>query len=40
MAGAGRRGPETMPFALVAILLVLALVAVLVAIFFVVRRWL
>ena len=29
-----------MPFALVAILLVLALVAVLVAIFFVVRRWL
>jgi hypothetical protein len=29
-----------MPFALLAILLVLALVAVLVAIFFLVRRWL
>ncbi len=31
---------DTMPFALLTILLVLALVAVLLAIFFLVRRWL
>jgi hypothetical protein len=37
LAGVGRRGPDTIPFALLAILLVLAGVAVLVAIFFLVR---
>ena len=40
LAGTGRREPDTMPFALLAILLALAVVAVLVAIFFLVRRWL
>ena len=40
LAGTGRREPDTMPFALLAILLALAVVAVLVAFFFLVRRWL
>jgi hypothetical protein len=40
LAEALTRGLDTMPFALLTILLVLALVAVLLGIFFLVRRWL
>jgi hypothetical protein len=38
--GGGRRGPDTVTFALLTFLLVLAAVAVLFVIFYLVRRWL